>query len=538
MDDVIIVGSGLGGLVSGALLAKRGRSVCVMEQHDVPGGCATTFRRRHYTFEVGLHALDGLDEDDLKLRVFDELQVLEHVPFIHLPPAEFFRFEHPDLSLMVPGRIELARQVLAEVFPHEARNLRRFFRTMTVIRRTLNELFAQARWKVLAQVPLLPLLYPTLFRHWNVTIGDYLDATFDDEMLKLVLVSNLLYYHDDPRKLSLYWYCLSQGSFLSGGTHYVRGGSQVLSDYFAHVIRSHGGQVLVRHDVEEILVKDGRATGVRYRQKGRGRAAEVRHARTVIANAAPPVVAQDLVKGPEGEALRRHFDRYERSCSFLSLYLGLRRRPRDLGNRAFSTVMPGVGVNRIDDMVREYRSEGFAQKGFEFVDYSQIDHGLTTDERCIGVASMVDYVDNWRGLSRADYCARKDQFAQHVIQSLDRRLPGLAESVELYEVGTPMTIERYTRNPGGAIYGYRQDPRQTAFFRPGHTCGVADLYFASAWVNPGGGFTGAMLSGWSCARVVHERLGASRVWRSFAAGTGRRARSASPDPEAVSDVVL
>ncbi len=320
--------------------------------------------------------------------------------------------------------------------------------------------------------------------------------------------------------------------------HFVRGGSQVLSNYLADMIRRHGGQILLRHDVEEILVKDGRAAGVRYRKKGRAQPSQVRYARTVIANAAPPVVAERLIPGPEGDALRRHFARFEPSCSFLSLYLGLKRRPCDLGNRAYSTVFPGDGVNRIDDMVAEYRSPGFDRKGFEFVDYSQIDHGLTTGERSIGVVSMVDYADNWNRLSREDYRARKDVFARYVIGRLDRRMPGFADSVELYEVGTPMTIERYTRNPGGSIYGYRQDPRQTAFFRPGHACAVGDLFFASAWVNPGGGFTGAMLSGMSCAKVVHQHLGARRVSRwALASVTDPKLKPAPRDSETVSDAI-
>jgi all-trans-retinol 13,14-reductase len=58
--DTIIIGGGLGGLTAGATLAKFGKKVLLLEQHYIPGGCATTFKRRDYVMEVGLHELDGL----------------------------------------------------------------------------------------------------------------------------------------------------------------------------------------------------------------------------------------------------------------------------------------------------------------------------------------------------------------------------------------------------------------------------------------------------------------------------------------------
>ena len=58
--DVIIIGGGLGGLTAGAKLAKEGKKVCLIEQHSIPGGCATTFKRKDFIMEVGLHEMDGL----------------------------------------------------------------------------------------------------------------------------------------------------------------------------------------------------------------------------------------------------------------------------------------------------------------------------------------------------------------------------------------------------------------------------------------------------------------------------------------------
>ena len=84
-QDVIIIGGGLGGLVAGATLAKAGKQVMLIEQHIIVGGCATTFKRKDFTVEVGLHEMDGLNKCDIKRKIFDELWIkLSEQAFVHI----------------------------------------------------------------------------------------------------------------------------------------------------------------------------------------------------------------------------------------------------------------------------------------------------------------------------------------------------------------------------------------------------------------------------------------------------------------------
>ena len=80
--DVIIIGAGLGGLTAGAKLARTGKKVLLVEQHNIPGGCATTFKRKDFTVEVGLHEMDGLDEIDVKRDIFEDLDIFNNVKLI------------------------------------------------------------------------------------------------------------------------------------------------------------------------------------------------------------------------------------------------------------------------------------------------------------------------------------------------------------------------------------------------------------------------------------------------------------------------
>src|SRR5512133_2977639 len=113
--DVIIIGGGLGGLTAGAKLAKEGKSVLLIEQHTKPGGCATTFSRRGFTFEVGLHEMDGPSARDMKNRIFTELEVFGNVQFLKVP--EFYRFLSDRVDITIPHDATAASLLLKERFP-------------------------------------------------------------------------------------------------------------------------------------------------------------------------------------------------------------------------------------------------------------------------------------------------------------------------------------------------------------------------------------------------------------------------------------
>jgi len=97
--DAIIIGGGLGGLTAGAKLAKEGKKVLLLEQHDIPGGCATTFRRKDFNIEVGLHEMVGFNTKDFKSKIFEDLDVFNNVEFLEVP--EFYRFVNGRYDLVI-----------------------------------------------------------------------------------------------------------------------------------------------------------------------------------------------------------------------------------------------------------------------------------------------------------------------------------------------------------------------------------------------------------------------------------------------------
>ena len=491
-SDVTIIGGGLGGLMSGALLAKRGYSVVLLERHYVPGGCATNFKRRDFVMEVGLHSMDGLDDIDPKTAAFDFLDVKKHVDFVPIP--EFFRLYSPETDCTIPADLEATYELLSRKFPEDRKALRKFLDMIVKLREEVMSLPVE-KWKFNLMLPVFPLRYPNIVFHGEKTVGNYLDAHFSNEQLKAVLLANLPYYHDDPHTMSMMFFAIAQASFLKGGVHYIRGGSQKLSDYLASVIVQNGGRVLLGKTATDILVENGVTTGVRYRDVFNPESSPVEIAsKDVIVNAALPLVP-DMLPAKEGAELAKSIEGMEPSCSLFSLYMCFNCDLGELGSTAHSTMIGGKQSRSLAELKDILLDDDYAVRGAAFVDYSRIDSGLAPDGKSFASMCTLSHADEWKDLSDDEYAAKKEAVAQALFKRMEQLVPGALKALEYYEVSTPRTINRYTSNPMGSAYGFAQTPSQAGLKRPARVSKVKGLRFASAWAAPGGGQSGAMIGG-------------------------------------------
>lgn len=121
----------------------------------------------------------------------------------------------------------------------------------------------------------------------------------------------------------------------------------------------------------------------------------------------------------------------------------------------------------------------------------------------MGAICAIDNLCDRDGLSEEEYRQKKEMVAQMLISMLEKLIPGIRGDIERYELGTAGTIKRYSLNPEGSVYGYARHSTQSGFFRRVPHCSpVRNLYFSSAWSNPGGGFSGVILCGWFCAHEI------------------------------------
>lgn len=469
MYDIIVIGAGLGGLTAGAKLAKSGKNVLLIEQHDRPGGCATTFKKKGFTLEVGLHEMDGMHPRDMKMKIFRDLGILDTVEFIKVPA--FYRFKNERKDVVVSHNPEGMIQRLSELFPDDKPGIEMYFYQVMNIRQIMKQ-------KELDQ---------------DMTVGKFLDSIISNEDLKLILLGNLGYFHDDPYGLSWGYYCMAQNSYYTGGGNFIKGGSQMLSNALANVIEDNGGKVLLKHKVTGILVESGIAVGVNYERSKAGEKLQAK-AHDIIANASIPQVANDLLP-KEYQHFNAGFSNLTPGASLLTIYFGFSASPKSLGHHDYSTFIYDASVTKQAD-IHSNNTGSYKKRGYSFIDYSQIDSGLAPDGKAVGSIVCMDYTDDWDSLDKKEYKARKKEVKKIFLKRLNKLIPGIENIIDYCEVATAKTVQRYTMNPKGSVYGFAQTPERakTIIESP-----LENLHFASAWTQTGGGFSGAIYSGYLCA---------------------------------------
>ncbi|MFC2173740.1 phytoene desaturase family protein [Acidobacteriota bacterium] len=492
----VIIGAGLGGLTAGAKLAREGRKVLLIEQREVPGGCATTFRRKDYSIEASLHGFYGLDDKDLSVKIFNELEVFKNVEFVKAP--DLYRFSNGRHDIVLPNDYREVKKILVDRFPEEEAGIHKFFNALYGIREETKKLPTE-RWKMILRAPLIPFKYRNVTLGMKNTVGSFLDKVFRNDDLKLILTPNISAYHDDPYALPLAFFAIGQAKLFWGGAHFIKGGSQKLSEHFVRFIEANGGKVILGHLVTKIIKKGKRAIGIEFREtEGRTKDTQEAFGKVIIANAPIPNVVNELLPAEAGESLRVKTKDWEIAPSVLAVYYGFKKSLRRIGNGQYCTFIYDEGVRSLKDIRSNCRGD-WRKRHYSFCDYSQIDSGLASEEKGVGVLLTAGNLADWEALGDEEYKSRKAEVAQIFTDRLNKLIPGCSDEVDVCEVGTPRTIRRLTLNPGGTPMGYAQIPQQAVPKRVGRRSPVDSLYFASAWTAPGGSFPAVIEGGYYCA---------------------------------------
>ncbi len=510
--DVLVIGSGIGGLTAGAYLAGQGARVLVCEQARKPGGCFNSFTRKGYTFDGGIQ---GCEDIGLLLPILRQLGLDKRIELRRSRPAfampGFFR------RLETLSDMEQIYEHLKKVFPHEAGALERIGREALALCRVMEcmatapnllfkpwrEVMAEAPGWVRSQGASLKGL-PTFSRLMSRPVEEYL-GTFvrDPDLIRFLAVG----YRGNPAAFSL--------SFLYSMMDYyypAHGGVQALPDLLARCITESGGEVRCGCLVEKILVEKGRAAG------GVTRDGETFRAPFVINNGDARRTFAGMLPGEEvPEAFRRRLDRSRVSESVFSVYLGVDIPPGEIATRgcAHLFLMPTYRTRDLNEM--HWNPDFFRDALLMVMVPTLQDPALAPGGKSVVIlqcAASEKSLDRWgtRGGKRTEkYRALKKEVARQLIANAETVLPGLSERIELQIESTPLTLQRYTLNSEGAAVGWTYHPRET--FRGGlkgvfgrSNTPVKNLYQVGHWTLSPGGAPAALLSAKLVSSVIAKRL--------------------------------
>jgi all-trans-retinol 13,14-reductase len=457
--DVIVIGSGMGGLTCASLMAKMGRRVCVLEQHYTAGGFTHSYERNGYEWDVGVHYIGEVHKPHSPVRrLFDVISDgrIEWAAMDEVYDRIILGDRKYDFRA---GSDNFAADLKAR-FPGEEKAIDRYIALVRKVARSSQRFFmGQALPPLLARLynRIRGLLVP---RECLMPTRQVLESLTQNQELIGVLTGQWGDYGLLPADAAFLMHCVLVKHYFGGG-YYPVGGAQKISEHILPVIREAGGEVFTYARVREILIEDGRAAGVVLENGDQLRADQV------VSNAGALNTFGKLL--PEAQRRKHGYDRklkqVKPSSAHLCLYVGLKGTAKQLG-------LPKTNLWVYPSAQHEWNVQCFLQNpDLEFpMVYISFPSAKDPawekhypDRSTIEVLTLGPYewFEQWAGSTwndrGAEYEKKKEQFSQRLLQALYKQMPQLEGKVDFYELSTPLSTQWFQLNDRGEIYGLDHD---------------------------------------------------------------------------------
>jgi all-trans-retinol 13,14-reductase len=493
--DAVVIGSGIGGLTSAAMLAKHGgRKVLVLERHYTPGGYTHVFHRPGYDWDVGVHYVGGMRPGSTLRRILDDISD-GRIEWADMGPVYDRVIVDGDAYDLPKGRRNL-RAALVSWFPDEEAAIDGYFEAVAAAVSASLPFHAVKTLPGPIAAAAGPLMRRNFLRWSDRTTREVLEALTSDQRLIAVLTAQFGDYGLPPADSSFAMHALVASHYFGGG-YYPVGGSAVFAETIIPVIERAGGTVLINADVARIVVEDGRAVGVEMAADGRVIRAPVVISDAGVANTFARLLPADAA---EAAGLLDDLTRVTPSIGHLCLYLGFEESAEDLDLPAHNLwIYP-----RDDHDLSFHESKADPEAALPMVyvsfpaakdpDFARRNPGRATVD--VIAAAPFEWFEQWAG-SRwkhrdPEYDAFKERLAERMLEALYDQLPQLRGKVAFHEISTPLTTQHFAGYERGELYGIDHTPQRfrQGFLKPSTpipglyltgqdivTCGVAGAMF-------------------------------------------------------------
>lgn len=515
--DVIIIGTGIGGLTTGAYLAKSSARVLLCEQHSRPGGCFTSFKHKGYTFDAGIQ---GCEDFGVLKPMLKQLGLLEKIEF----KKTSFGIYDQGFSGTFNNRQDIRRYFgfLKKKYPHELKSLRFIEKTWLrgyalmdkqselnslLYKNIIPAILNYCIWTIKNSCRTFNLLYDMLnfFRFAKTPFEDYVSNLIKDEDLIKRISANVPY--GLPVSFVVpFFYCLSNYLYPS------RGGMQSIPDLLAGYIIQNNGRIVYNKMVDKIISENGRAIGIQI-NKG----SEIIRARFIVNNGDPKNTFQKMI---DDKAVPEYFKKEIRetgTCeSIFAVFLGLNMKTEEIPVKDCQhlSFIPG---DEIVDQKDLYTDPDYYRKAGMLISIPTLhDETLAPPDKSIVILytiARMNYLNQWytvNGQQTEEYYKLKEKIAAQLINSAEKLIPGLTGKIDVKISASPVTYKRYTMNTDGSAQGWTMHPgktfnRKKLIFKLIKTP-LKNLYQVGHWSYFPGSAVSAIMSGKIVSTILKFRL--------------------------------
>jgi all-trans-retinol 13,14-reductase len=500
--DALVIGSGIGGLTTAALLAELGWRVAVLEQHYTAGGATHSYERAGYEWDVGVHYLGDMGARTTVRRMMDFLTQgqLDWAPM----DAHYDRFFIGDrIYDAVAGRAEFRDNLVAH-FPREAPAIDRYLQLLGEVSRGMRTFTLDRTLPPWAAAIAGPLLRRRLPPSFDRTTWEVLSELTDDPELIAVLTGQWGDLGLPPKRSSFVIQALIAKHYLHGGFYPV-GGAWRIADTILPRIRATGGEVFTYARVEQVLVREGRACGVRMAD-----GSEIA-ARCVISDAGAINTFARLL--PTGIAAQHGYDRLiegvKPSIGHLGVYIGLQGTAEELRlPKTNYWIYPGNDYDAALDRFLADPSGPFPAVYISFPsakdpDFARRHPGKATIEIVAPAPyeTFAPWAERTWGQRGDEYEALKRTYGERLLEHLYDKVPQVRGRIDYWEVSTPLSMKWFCGWQRGELYGLDHDPSRMRqrWLRP--RTQVPGLWLTGQDIMSCG-VSGAMMGGLAAATAI------------------------------------
>lgn len=489
---IVIIGSGLGGLSCGVILAKNGYHVTVLEQSNQTGGCLQCFSRHGVKFETGMHFVGSADEGQTLQRLLSYLEVDRDVRLSRLNPDGYdviglggkrYKFAN--------GREAFIRQ-MTEYFPAQHDNLERFY---DLIERIANASSLHSLKDAETDAAVNT-------EYQLRSIDEVIDKTITDPLLAKVLVGNLPLYAAEKGKTPFSTHAFIMDFYNQSAYRFV-GGSDTVAHSLVATIKRYGGEVHTHSKATRIVCDDMHATGVEVNGN------EYIPCDYVISDTHPMRTLELLDTKLIRPAFRQRINSIPQTAGGFSVYLRFKENTMPYANYNYYGYQGDTPWNC------EHYTPAEWPKGFLYMHFCHEENPQFAEAGVILSYMQMEDVAKWQGtrIGRrgSDYEAFKHEKAERLIDAVEQHCPGLRDKIAEYYTSTPLTYLDYTGTEGGSMYGNAKDISLGAACRVPQRTRVPNVYLTGQNINSHG-MLGVLVgtivtcSEFLTARTIYEQI--------------------------------
>ncbi len=490
--SITIIGAGIAGLSAGCYGQMNGYRTRIFEMDTKPGGCCTSWDRRGYTIDGCLHWLTGSSQGQSFYPIWEELGAVQGRTFVD--HDEYARIEGEDGKVLIVysdiDRLERHMKELApgdkDVIEDLTNGIRKMIDFPIPVEKAPDIFTPHDMLRMMAKF----LPYSNFFRKYGkMTIGDFAKR-FNDPFLRMAFTRSVNLENGPDFPLMAILITMAWMDQRTAG--YPVGGSLEFARAIERRYLSLGGEVHYRSKISKVLVENDRAVGVRLADGSEHRSD------IVISAADGRTTIFDMLDGKYvNNKVQGYYDGLPVADPVVYVGLGVARSFDDEPRTVTGTDYP------LDEPI----TVGGKERNRMTVQLYNFDPTLAPEGKTVVKAMFTTDYGYWKKLKQDPerYKAEKERIADQVVAALDRRYPGLADQVEMRDVATPMTFERYTGNWQGTFLGWLISTKTLRMRMSKTLPGLKDFYMVGQWVEPGGSVPTALMSGRHVTQIICKR---------------------------------